>query len=162
MGWLTDVTTPSLSTFAHWCLREHPCFAPAGIGRSPQAKQVAAVAAPRDGRKMLFNVDTLVPLLKRVGFRAILLEYFEPQGRFHAREWDSADGYVERSSKYDRRDEFKLGTVCHTSLIVDATRATEPDVAPSDPVQKGSTKCGSSAQGGCPCYDLCRLPEPSG
>ena len=91
---------------------------PDGYRRDPA--YVAEVAPPKDGHKSLFTVDTLVSLLESVGFRAVPLEYFDAEERFHSSAWDPADGYIDRSFRSDKRVRFKRGDMFYTSLIVDA------------------------------------------
>jgi predicted SAM-dependent methyltransferase len=63
-----------------------------------------------------------VPLLESVGFQATPLEYFDAQETFHSFPWDEADGYIERSLRFDTQEEFKRGNLFYTSLIVDAKK----------------------------------------
>lgn len=83
---------------------------------------VAAVSPPIYGHQILFTVDTLSALLESFGFSVTPLEYFDAQGEFHACPWDVVDGYVSRSSRFDRREEFRYKDVFYTSLIVDARK----------------------------------------
>jgi YD repeat-containing protein len=61
-------------------------------------------------------------MLQDSGFQVNPLEYFDAEGQFHATAWDSADGHVRRSLRYDRQEAFRLGDLYYTSLIVDAVR----------------------------------------
>ncbi|PID57832.1 hypothetical protein CSB45_06320 [candidate division KSB3 bacterium] len=80
------------------------------------------VRPPKDGHKMLFTIDTLLPLLHDCGFHSTALEFFDAQERFHHRPWDSGDGSVQRSYRFDRQKDFKRGELYYTSLIVDARK----------------------------------------
>jgi predicted SAM-dependent methyltransferase len=91
-------------------------------GYRKDADYVAEVSPPKDGHQVLFTVDTLVPLLESVGFRATPLEYFDAQETFHFFQWDEADGYIERSLRFDTQEEFKRDNLFYTSLIVDAKK----------------------------------------
>lgn len=93
---------------------------PDGNRRDPD--YVAEVTPPKDGHKVLYTVETLVPLLETVGFRAEPLEYFDSQEQFHAREWDERDGFIKRSIRFDEQVAFKRGEMFYTSLIVDARK----------------------------------------
>lgn len=83
---------------------------------------VAATRPPAYDHKVLFTIDTLVPLLESIGFRVTPLEYFDAQGKLHTHPWDVADGRVSRSARFDKREAFKHGDVFYTSLIVDARK----------------------------------------
>ena len=61
-------------------------------------------------------------MLERTGFEVRPLEYFDADERFHAASWDSADGYVKRSVRFDDQVAFKRGDLYYTSLIVDAVK----------------------------------------
>ncbi|HEX8491241.1 MAG TPA: methyltransferase domain-containing protein [Pyrinomonadaceae bacterium] len=91
-------------------------------GYRRDAAYVAEASPPKDGHKVLFTVDTLVPLLESVGFRATPLEYFDAEEKFHAEEWDESDGFIKRSVRFDTQEDFKRGELFYTSLIVDARK----------------------------------------
>lgn len=93
---------------------------PDGHRRDPE--YVTEVSPPKDGHKALYTVDTLVPLLEAIGFRATPLEYFDAQGKFHVHPWDVADGHIRRSLRFDKQELFKRGDMFYTSLIVDAKK----------------------------------------
>ncbi len=76
----------------------------------------------KDGHKALYNVDVLVALLEKVGFRVTPLEYFNSEGKFCFVPWDGTDGHVKRSRRYDKQELFKIGDMFYTSLIVDARK----------------------------------------
>ncbi len=71
-----------------------------------------------DDHKVLYNYLTLTKLLQSVGFEVRLLEYFDENHLFHYEKWDSTDGLIIRSSRFDERN--KDGNLNYTSLIVDA------------------------------------------
>ena len=93
---------------------------PDGYRRDPT--YVAEVTPPKDGHKMLFTVDTLVPLLERLGLQVSPLEYFDSQQQFRANEWNPIDGYIARSKRFDRQQAFQRDNLFYTSLIVDAKK----------------------------------------
>lgn len=73
-----------------------------------------------DDHKVLYNYSTLITVLNNAGFDAELLEYFDENGSFHNKLWDSEDGHVNRSHRYDRRN--KDNKLTYTSLILDARK----------------------------------------
>lgn len=93
---------------------------PDGYRKDPD--YVVEVTPPKDGHKMLFTVDSLVPLVESVGFRAQLLEYYDRAEQFHALPWDEKDGYVQRSARFDTQTRFARDGRFYTSLIVDAVK----------------------------------------
>jgi predicted SAM-dependent methyltransferase len=80
------------------------------------------VAPPADGHQVLFTVASLSALLTEIGFNVKPLEYFDEQEAFQAFDWNSDDGYIGRSIRYDRQEPFKRGDLFYTSLIVDAVK----------------------------------------
>jgi predicted SAM-dependent methyltransferase len=91
-------------------------------GYRRDAAYLAEASPPKDGHKVLFTVETLVPLLESFGFQATPLEYFDAQENFHAHAWNEADGLIMRSVRFDRQQDFKRGELFYTSLIVDARK----------------------------------------
>jgi predicted SAM-dependent methyltransferase len=73
-----------------------------------------------DDHKVLYDYRTLSALLEQAGFRVRLLEWFDEQGQFHHEDWDAADGYIMRSTRYDQRNRGSPTT--YTSLIIDAVK----------------------------------------
>lgn len=67
--------------------------------------------------KFLYTYQSLVSLFGEYGFDYNLLEYFDENGIFHNKDWHTEDGFIKRSSKYDRRNKNK--PLSYTSLIVD-------------------------------------------
>lgn len=70
--------------------------------------------------KLLYNYKSLSGILKEAGFIVNLLEYWDENGHFHSEDWNSKDGHVVRSKRYDNRN--RDGALKYTSLIVDAVR----------------------------------------
>jgi predicted SAM-dependent methyltransferase len=68
----------------------------------------------------LYTYRTLVELLEAAGFEVRLLEWFDDEGTFHFREWDPNDGFVRRSTRYDKRNAHD--PTRYTSIIVDAVK----------------------------------------
>ena len=73
-----------------------------------------------EDHKVLYNYKTLTELLKNTGFEVELLEYWDENGKFHFKDWSSEYGHVQRSKRYDKRNQD--GTLTYTSLIVDAIK----------------------------------------
>jgi predicted SAM-dependent methyltransferase len=93
---------------------------PDGYRRDPA--YVAEASPPNAGHKVFFNVDTLPPLLQRVGFSVLPLEYFDQNEQFHAQPWDESEGLIMRSVRFDTQRDFQRGDLYYTSLIVDARK----------------------------------------
>jgi len=68
--------------------------------------------------KVLYNYRTLSALLEKAGFKVRLLEWFDEQGVFHRENWDAADGFIKRSTRFDPRN--RVHPTAYTSLIIDA------------------------------------------
>lgn len=78
---------------------------------------VGGTGASAHDHKFLYNYKTLIELFELNGFKGDLLEYFDENGQFHFKEWDVEDGFIKRSSRYDRRN--KKHKLAYTSLIID-------------------------------------------
>jgi predicted SAM-dependent methyltransferase len=91
-------------------------------GNRKDTEYVEEVRPPKDGHQLLFTVDDLMQRLFRVGFRVTPLEYFDANEEFHCYPWNEEDGLIRRSARYDQQERFKRGTLCYTSLIVDARK----------------------------------------
>ncbi len=77
--------------------------------------------AGADDHKVLYDHRTFSRVFEQAGFQVHPLEYFDAEGRFHFTEWDSKDGTIRRSKRYDPRNQD--GAIRYTSLIVDARKA---------------------------------------
>ena len=73
-----------------------------------------------DDHKILYTHESLDRLLTDAGFQVEWLEYFDAAGRFHATDWNPADGMIHRSRRFDERN--RDGQLRYTSLIVDARK----------------------------------------
>ncbi|CAN5337085.1 SAM-dependent methyltransferase [soil metagenome] len=73
-----------------------------------------------DDHKVLYTYKIMKERLESAGFRVDLLEYWDENGTFHFKDWNSENGYIMRSSKNDKRN--KDGVLHYTSLIVDAIK----------------------------------------
>ena len=72
--------------------------------------------------KMVWTIDNLKPLLEKVGFEVVPLEYWNKDGtERYTGQWDDKDGYLQRTSK-ERTDTYD--NILHTSLSLDAFKTT--------------------------------------
>ena len=76
-----------------------------------------------DDHHVLYTYRTLEAVFALVGFETTLLEYFDERGTFHFQEWSPADGMIERSSRFDRRNRTR--ELAYTSIILDARKPVE-------------------------------------
>lgn len=83
---------------------------------------VEEIMPPRYGHKIVFNIDSLKPLLENSGFKVTALEYFDKDDKFHYTIWDTRDGKVRRSKRFDKQTAFKRDHYYCTSLILDAIK----------------------------------------
>ena len=69
--------------------------------------------------KLLYDYKKLSKVFEDAGFKVNLLEYYDEEGTFHYHDWDSKDGHVIRSKRYDKRFNEPLG---YSSLIIDGIK----------------------------------------
>lgn len=69
--------------------------------------------------KLLYDYKTLSKAFEESGYRVNLLEYYDENGQFHFNEWDSKDGHIIRSKRYDKRFNEPLG---YSSLIIEGIK----------------------------------------
>ncbi len=82
--------------------------------------KVGGSGAGAADHKVLYNHQTLGPVLAQAGFEVEFLEYFDAAGAFHSTGWNPEDGLVRRSQRFDSRN--RDGRLHYTSLIVDARK----------------------------------------
>lgn len=70
--------------------------------------------------KLIYNYRKLSDAFRAAGFSPVLLEYYDEQGKFHYQDWDSRDGHIIRSRRYDKRFNSPLG---YSSLIIDGVKS---------------------------------------
>jgi predicted SAM-dependent methyltransferase len=70
--------------------------------------------------KVLYTYQSLRDVFQDQGFNVVLYEYFDELGTFHRKEWDAADGFIQRSARYDHRNSG--GSLSYTSIILDAIK----------------------------------------
>jgi predicted SAM-dependent methyltransferase len=73
-----------------------------------------------DDHKVLYDYRSLTETLEEAGFRTVLLEYWDEDGRFHGAPWSAEDGPIQRSARTDPRNAGDR--LEYTSLIIDAIR----------------------------------------
>lgn len=73
-----------------------------------------------DDHKILYNYQLMSAVLKDIGFEVRLLEYHDEKNVFHQENWDPKDGMVNRSARFDKRNQE--GKLVYTSLIIDAVK----------------------------------------
>jgi predicted SAM-dependent methyltransferase len=73
-----------------------------------------------DDHKILFDYKTLSTMLANSGFIVKLIEWFDENGEFHSESWDTENGMIKRSSRYDPRN--SKNPTAYTSLIIDAIK----------------------------------------
>ena len=69
--------------------------------------------------KLLYDYKTLSKAFQESGYRVNLLEYYDENGQFHFNPWDSKDGHIIRSKRYDKRFNEPLG---YSSLIIEGIK----------------------------------------
>jgi len=94
-------------------------------GHHPDADYIAhvkpgGIGPGADDHKILYTSEILESAVREAGLVPEVLEHWDAAGKFHAKEWDPANGKVVRSSKFDSRNAG--GVLNYTSLIVDGVK----------------------------------------
>jgi predicted SAM-dependent methyltransferase len=94
-------------------------------GFHPSLEYINAVrpggrGAGAEDHKVLYNYLNISKCFESVGFEVELLEYFDEEGSFHYKEWDTDKGMIVRSCRYDARN--RQGNLYYTSIIFDAKK----------------------------------------
>ncbi len=92
---------------------------PDALKPDPEYHELCKVGG-RDGHKFFYDYMSLTSLFQSAGFEVRPLEYWDEIGEFHQSDWDSADGHIGRSLKFDPRN--KHNKYAYTSLMVDAVK----------------------------------------
>jgi predicted SAM-dependent methyltransferase len=92
---------------------------PDGLHPDPGYLEVVKVGSPND-HKVLYTYRTFAELFEGSGFRVRLYEYFDEAGTFHYQEWDTKDGKIRRSKRFDPRN--RDGNLSYTSIVLDAIK----------------------------------------
>ncbi|WP_240755234.1 hypothetical protein [Pedobacter sp. SYP-B3415] len=69
--------------------------------------------------KILYTYPKLTSALKEAGFEVTLLEYYDENHVFHYKDWNSEDGHILRSRRFDKRFNEPIA---YSSLIVDGIK----------------------------------------
>lgn len=96
---------------------------PDGFHPNPEYIEKVKIGGTGDGaddHKMLYNYQSMSSFLEDIGFKAIPLEYFDENGKFHQQSWRTEDGIIRRSAEHDPRNQG--GERVYTSLIIDAQK----------------------------------------
>lgn len=96
---------------------------PDGFNANPDYIQQVKPGGSGSGshdHKELYNYVTLSEMLSKAGFKIKLLEYYDENGVFHENQWSTEDGLIQRSRRYDPRNNDT--TINYSSLIVDAVK----------------------------------------
>lgn len=72
-----------------------------------------------DDHKELYNYKSLSKLLQDSGFKIQLLEYYNENKEFYYVDWNSDDGHILRSRRFDKRFNEDLG---YSSLIIEGIK----------------------------------------
>ena len=78
------------------------------------------IGVAADDHKVLYTYQSFRKVFESAGFKTELLEYFDKEGEFHAREWEPTDGMIHRSKRFDGRNRGKK--LAYTSIVLDATK----------------------------------------
>ncbi|HEX8547922.1 MAG TPA: hypothetical protein VF691_13230 [Cytophagaceae bacterium] len=78
------------------------------------------IGAGAHDHKVLYNHKTFSEIFLHAGFNVELLEYFDEDKKFQAKDWSNEHGYIHRSIRYDQRNAG--GKTNYTSLIIDAIK----------------------------------------
>lgn len=75
---------------------------------------------PAASHKIVHTYKSLTSMFELAGFKVMLLEFCDENGRFHFIDWNEKDGFIYRSRRFDHRNQD--GTLGFVSLIVDAIK----------------------------------------
>jgi predicted SAM-dependent methyltransferase len=70
-----------------------------------------------DDHEVLYTYQMMAKILADENWSFDVLEYFDEHGKFHKKQWDPADGFIQRSAHHDQRNSDNA--LSYTSLIVD-------------------------------------------
>lgn len=102
------------------------CAVPDANFRDAAYQRLARVGGPGPNdhpaadHKTVYNYRRFADVFAGAGFAVDLLEYCDGGGRFHANDWNPADGPIYRSLRSDHRNEG--GNLGFVSLILDARK----------------------------------------
>jgi len=78
------------------------------------------VGVGSEDHKILYNYKTLSSIFEKNNYQVDLLEYFNEEGMFFSKDWDTRMGMITRSKMYDERN--RNGNLNYTSIIIDARK----------------------------------------
>lgn len=82
--------------------------------------KIGGHGAGADDHKVLYTYKTLSEVFEKAGFKVTALEYFDEQGIFQKKNWDTEQGYVKRTIRLDERNID--GKPVYTSILIDAVK----------------------------------------
>jgi predicted SAM-dependent methyltransferase len=74
----------------------------------------------KDPHHPAMSLEDLIAELRTAGFTTRPLEWFDANGQFHKRPWQTAEGFIQRSKEFDNRNKDALN---YTSLILDGVKS---------------------------------------
>jgi predicted SAM-dependent methyltransferase len=84
---------------------------------------IEVTAGNAENHKALYTYRSFARLFEQAGFRVVLYEYFDEQGRFHGGEWDRTRGTIWRSKRFDPGKSSTLhDSLSYCSIILDAVK----------------------------------------
>lgn len=104
------------------------CAVPDALFPNESYQQIVAVNGPGPAadHKVVYDYHLLTDVFASADFHVRLLEWWDEQGQFHWTDWNTEEGLIYRSRRFDYRnqafdgvDSSKLG---FTSLIIDAIK----------------------------------------
>lgn len=102
------------------------CAVPDGNFPDPEYQRVVQAGGPGPAdhpaasHKVVYTWNALTEVFASPGFDVELLEWCDDDGVFHATDWDTHDGFIYRSMRFDHRNQH--GRLGFASLIVDAVK----------------------------------------
>lgn len=102
------------------------CAVPDGFFRNEAYQKGVQIGGPGPAdhpaasHKTVHTYKTITAMFQEAGFQVKLLEYCDEAGKFHAADWNEADGFIYRSKRFDHRNQH--GELGFVSLIVDAVK----------------------------------------
>ena len=75
-----------------------------------------------EDHRVMYTYKSFKEIFELAGFKVDFLEYFDEKGQFHYKEWDSKDGMIRRSKRFDKRN--KDEKLNYTSIIMDVRKVS--------------------------------------
>ncbi len=100
------------------------CAVPDANFPSPEYQRTAQIGGPGPAdhpaadHKIVYAYPLFQEVFTAAGFAVDLLEYCDAAGRFHYHQWDSEQGKIYRSLRFDHRNQG--AAIANVSLILDA------------------------------------------